>query len=55
MPEILTYADQGFNFPILSLIVFLPLAGGIFMVLFMRSDQSIRQFLAILRLIRPSS
>ena len=42
MPEILTYADQGFSFPILSVIVFLPVAGAI-ALLFVRRDEAVRQ------------
>ncbi len=41
MPEILTYADQGFTFPILTVIVFLPMVGAL-LLLFLRSSEAVR-------------
>jgi len=43
-PEILTYSDMGLNWPILSIITYIPLLGAIAIMLFLRRDNTIRWF-----------
>ena len=43
-PEILTYSKMGLDWPILSIITYIPLLGAIAIMLFLRRDNTIRWF-----------